>query len=114
MKTYSKDDLSHLERKIKWEKFYAKQLNKANDHKCWFSNPHEREIKRLIKLKKFVELDIKVQDYTKGLILINDKYIVTLLDNKWRVLHKNTWYRHKTDLQHFIDKYILKENKYEN
>ena len=42
-------------------------------------------------------------------VLINDKFVVTLRNDNWRILHKNKWYRHKSDLQHFIDNYILKE-----
>ena len=60
------------------------------------------------KLIKFIESDLKVQEYGSGEVLINDKFVVTLYNDNWRVLHKNKWYKHKPNVEHFIDNYILK------
>ena len=40
---------------------------------------------------------------------INRKYIVSLIDNNWRTVYKNKWYKHKKDLSDFINNYILKD-----
>ena len=43
-----------------------------------------------------------------GLVLVDKKFVVSLIDNNWRVLNKNTWYKHK-DIKHFVSNYIRKD-----
>ena len=109
--TYTKDSISHLKNKLVWAKFYAKRLDSDNFYRDRYSNPYERDVYRITKLIKLIETGVKVQGYEKGQVLINDKFVVTLFNNNWRVLHRNTWYKHKRDVQHFIDNYVLKEIK---
>ncbi len=66
---------------------------------------------RITKLIKLIETGVKVQGYEKGQVLINDKFVVTLFNDNWRILHRNKWYRHKPNVQHFIDNYVLKDEK---
>tara|TARA_R110001592_G_scaffold160513_1_gene392708 strand:- start:1378 stop:1722 length:345 start_codon:yes stop_codon:yes gene_type:complete len=80
-----------------------------NDHKLQYSNPYGREAKRLRKLIELIELTDTVEDYQNaGLVLIDGKFVVSLSNNKWRAIHKNKWYRHKSDIKHFVDNYINK------
>ena len=106
---YSKKDLPELKEELKETEKDAKQCDLDNDHKLQYSNSYRREAQRLRKLIKFIEAGLEVQEYESGTVLINDKFVVTLRNDNWRILHKNKWYRHKSDLQHFIDNYILKE-----
>lgn len=108
---YSQEDIPELKEDLKQEEQKAKQCDLDNDHKLQYSNPYRREAQRLRKLIKFIEAGLEVQEYESGTVLVNDKFVVTLRNDNWRILHKNKWYRHKSDLQHFIDNYILKEYK---
>jgi len=83
----------------------------TND-KMYMSDPENRHLYRLKVLKKFLLTDQKIQlDYanTAGLILINNKYIASLSNNKWRVKGKNKWYWYKNP-QQLVDKYIIRNN----
>ena len=106
--SYTKDDLVGLKEDLHDADIRAKQCAKDNDHKLQYSNSWAREHSRLRKLIKFIESDLKVQEYGSGEVLINDKFVVTLYNDNWRVLHKNKWYKHKPNVEHFIDNYILK------
>ena len=105
---YTKDDLVGLKEDLHDADIRAKQCAKDNDHKLQYSNSWAREHSRLRKLIKFIESDLKVQEYGSGEVLINDKFVVTLYNDNWRVLNKNKWYKHKPIVEHFIDNYILK------
>ena len=110
---YTREDIPDLEWLL-WEaKKAAKQCDKDNDHKMQYSNSAKREVWRLIKLIELIQLCDIVEDYDNGLALINRKFIVSLSNNKWRVLGKNKWYLHKNDLTHFVDNYINKDRKHE-
>jgi hypothetical protein len=106
---YTKKDLPELKEELKETEKDAKQRDLDCYHKDYYSNSYAREAQRLRKLIKFIEAGLEVQEYESGTVLINDKFVVTLRNDNWRILHKNKWYRHKSDLQHFIDNYILKE-----
>ena len=107
-KPYTKDDLAGLKEDLQDADIRAKQCAKDNDHKLQYSNSWAREHSRLRKLIKFIESGLKVQEYESGEVLINDKFVVTLYNDNWRVLNKNKWYKHKPNVEHFIDNYILK------
>ena len=106
---YNEKDLVELKEELADADIRAKQCAKDNDHKLQYSNRWAREHRRIRKLIKFIEADLKVQDYESGQVLINDKFVVTLYNDNWRVLHRNKWYRHKPNVQHFIENYILKD-----
>ena len=110
---YTKDDIEKLKEEIEKEEEDSKICEIQNYNKDRYSNSFAREVQRLKKLVKLIRTGVKVEKIHRGLALINDKFVVSLLNNKWKILHKNKWYLHKQDLQHFIDNYILKENKYE-
>ena len=56
----------------------------------------------------WIHEDLEIEDYKSGLVLIDKKFVVSLIDNNWRVLNKNTWYKHK-DIKHFVSNYIRKD-----
>ena len=106
---YRKSDIPDLEWLLIQAEKAAKQCDKDNDHKLQYSNRHKREAQRIRKLIELIQLCGVVEDYDYGLALVNRKFIVSLGDNKWRILGKNKWYRHKNDLKHFVDNYVYKE-----
>ena len=109
---YSKEDVPSIEQRIIQATKLAEKCERENFHKSQYSKSNAREVGRLKKLKKFVSDDrIEVADYANGLIIIDDTYIVSLASNKWRVAQRDIWYRHKPNVQHFIDNYVLKDRK---
>tara|TARA_R100000329_G_scaffold25014_1_gene23662 strand:+ start:4566 stop:4871 length:306 start_codon:yes stop_codon:yes gene_type:complete len=87
------------------------QFKRFNIPTCTIGK-NKKRARKLAALKKFK--DLKIEQYYGGLVIINDKYIVSLMNNKWRVVNKNIWYRHKEDIDHFVNKYILGENNETN
>ena len=105
---YTREDLTDLKlelneqrkKKRKFDKEYPDSLN----------NPHDKVISRTRKLIGLLEHNLNIKDYGHGTVLINSKFVVSLLNNKWREKGKNVWYHHKHDLTHFVCNYILKED----
>ena len=110
IKMYTKDTLDELDEDVEYYKQQSKDLSLT----CWdkdvYSDRYARQIKRLKKLRKLLERGLKVEFFGQknfGLVEVNNKYVVCLLHNQWRTVRKNKWYKHKQDLNHFIDNYIL-------
>ena len=110
MRMYTKDTLDELDEDVKDYIDKSLQLSKENWHKDVYSDRYIRQAKRLLKLRKFLERDLDVEFFGQknfGLVIVNRKFIVCLLDNQWRTVKNKQWYKHKEDLDHFIDNYIL-------
>jgi len=105
---FTKKDLPNLESKITISKFKSDQCEEENYHRAYYNNPYKRDIERIEKLISLIHEDLEIEDYKDGLVLINKKFIVSLLHNNWRVLNKNIWYKHK-DIKHFVSNYIRKD-----
>ena len=108
---YTEKDLPDLRQELHEEEINAKECDIRNDHKLQYSNSSQREVHRIKKLIKLIEAGLDVEDYESGTVLVNGTFVITLLNDNWRNLYKNKWYRHKADVQHFIDNYVLKEYK---
>lgn len=69
-----------------------------------------REAERLTKIIDLLELehDLIIQMYSTGEIIINNKYIVSLRNRRWRVKGFAVWYWHKKDLNEFVEETVLK------
>jgi len=96
----------------KLRQLYEKHLKLGREYNNdWNMGSDWREAHRIEKIIKFLELDddLKIEHESAGLVCINDKFIVSLASNKWRVKGKNVWYKHKNDLKDFVDRYILKK-----
>ena len=110
MRMYTKDTLNELDEDVKDCLDKAQNLDKLRWNKDYYNNLHDRQAKRLLKLRKLLERDLTVEFFGQknfGLVLVNNKFVVCLLNNEWRTVGKNKWYKHKQDLDHFIDNYIL-------
>ena len=106
-------DLLNIELKAAEER--KRMSEERNYHKDMYGRSAHKSVertKKLIALRKHKSLDI--QEYNLGLVLINDKFVVSLTNNKWRIKNKNKWYLHKEDVDHFVNKYILGENNETN
>tara|TARA_R100000734_G_C3210072_1_gene25561 strand:+ start:91 stop:459 length:369 start_codon:yes stop_codon:yes gene_type:complete len=110
---YNKEDIPDLEFWMEEEKRLADLCDKQNYHKDYYSNSHRRKVKKLEKLVELIKLCNVVEDYDKGLALIDGKFVVSITTNSWRIVNKSKWYKHKKDLQHFVSNYICKDNENE-
>jgi hypothetical protein len=93
--------LSNLERYRPAKEAYAMNDDMYPDSAC-------REYDRLTTLKELLEQGFTVEDYASGQVLVNDEYVVALLNKKWQ--HKNRlnkrWYPFrdaKTLSKYFLD-----------
>ncbi len=111
--TYVLTDLPFLTEEMELAKERAAQTARDNYHKDRYSNRHQREVERLDKLIGLIQQPVTVEPYSNGCVLLNKEYVVSLSNNNWRVRGKNKWYKHKNDLSHFVNKYVLKDEKNE-
>jgi len=110
MRMYTKDTLNELDEDVKDCIEKAQELSKKSWNKDVYSNSYDRQAKRLLKLRKLLERDLDVEFFGQknfGLVEVNRKFVVCLLHNEWRTVRNTKWYKHKDDLDHFINKYIL-------
>jgi len=101
----TQDQIAILEKRIEQETKQSKACEERNHNKMQYSNPHDKEIKRLNTIIDFVKAGASVERTDVGFITVNGKYIISLANPKWRVKGKNKWYWYKTPEQ-FIDKYV--------
>tara|TARA_B100000497_G_C7554471_1_gene334868 strand:- start:360 stop:830 length:471 start_codon:yes stop_codon:yes gene_type:complete len=109
---FTKEMLPEIEEDIIDYQEEAKRVDKNNYHKDYYSNTNWKKINRLKKLKELISFDLYIKPHGHlnfGLVEINRKYIVSLVDNNWRTVYKNKWYKHKKDLSDFVNNYILKD-----
>ena len=109
MNVYTKEDIPNLEFWMEEEKKLADLCDKGNYHKDYYSNSHRRKVKKFEKLIKLISLCNVVEDYARGLDLIDGKFVVSITKNSWRIVNKSKWYKHKKDLQNFVNNYIYKD-----
>jgi len=105
--SYTEDDIPKLKEQIKEEAERSKACEEHNYDKMEYSNPYRKEIYRLLVIIGFLEQGVKVERTGGGLITVNNKFIVSLANPKWRVKGKNKWYYYK-DPEQFVEKYIRK------
>lgn len=110
--TYTIKDLPFLTEELELNEKLAKQRAIEAWDKDRYSNRYAKEVRRLQKLIDLVQQPVTVEPSSNGCVLVNDKFIVSLANNKWRVVNKNKWYMHK-DIPHFITNYVLKDERNE-
>jgi len=108
---YTKDDLPALLLDLKKNKRASESLEIANYNKSQYSNAPSREVARIEKLIRLLEHDVTIEDYNSGLVIINDRFVVSLISNKWRAKGRSKWYMHKDDISHFVNNYVLRGEK---
>lgn len=106
--TYTVDSIPELKKKLREEQRLAREYNKRYPDE--FTNPHEKTSRSLKKLISLLQHGLHISDYSFGQVLVNERFVVSLASNKWRVRGKQGWYHHKHDLNHFVCNYILKED----
>lgn len=108
---YTKEDLPDLFESLEEMRDEARKVDIRNDHKLQYSNAPAREVRRIEKLIQLINHDLSIYDYGSGMVIINDKFVVSLISNKWRIRGRNKWYMHKHDTSHFVNNYILRDEE---
>jgi len=81
----------------------SQQCSDDNYHKDTFSNPYEKEVKRVAFIDELAKHRDKLtmSEYAAGIVLVNNKFVLSLISKKWRVKGRNKWYRFK-DVDTFV------------
>ena len=101
---YTKENIPELKKYIK---VLSEKSDMIETNDWGGGDEYDTELQRIPKLIELIETGVNVKDYSEGLVLLNDKYVVSLVTNKWRVLGKNTWYFHKKNILEFVTDYIV-------
>jgi hypothetical protein len=108
-KSYTKLDIPLLEKELQVSRTSAEKDAERDYMKDYPNTYYTRKTIRLKKLIQLINEDVKVKDFTQGLVSVNTDYIVSLIRNRWRVVGKSKWYWYK-DIKTLVNNYILKEN----
>ena len=104
--TYTIADKELLLDELESQKLKSKKCDEDNYHKDYYSNPYDREIQRIGCLLTLLEYDIVVSDYGDGTVIVNDKFILSLRNLRWRVEGRSKWY-YASSIDSFVNKYVL-------
>ena len=98
--------IGRLERKLERLRKIATATDNHPDNwdKAYYGNPAETEIMWVIKTIEFEKQGVKVEESNQGLI-IEDKFLIAIRRNRWKVIGKNTWYWYK-DAEDFVKRYV--------
>jgi hypothetical protein len=113
-KMYTKETLHELDEDIEYYKQQSKEIQERAYYKDVYSNRADRNVKRLTKLKKLISMGLHVEHFGQpnfGLVEVNSKYVLSLLENNWRTIYKNKWYKHSDNVEDFVNTYILNKSK---
>ena len=98
--------IRNIDELIKLNEIESEKLGEICSHKDVYSDPYVREIKRLTTLRVLVESGVQFSlDNSGGSVIVEEKYVFTLISHKWRVIGKNVWYRSK-GASDFIKRYV--------
>ncbi len=94
----------------------TKQISKINKYEIkepiWKDKSIGIADFRLKKIIKLLNSGIFFKEYNPpSLIIVKDKFIISLIKNIWRIKGKQVWYRHTENLNSFKENYIEKDFK---
>lgn len=98
--------IKNIDELIKINEIESEKLGELCYHKDIYSDPFVREIKRLETLKVFIESGVQFSlDSSGGTIVVEDRFVFTLISHKWRNVGKSVWYRSK-GASDFIKRFV--------
>mgnify|MGYP000058798276 FL=1 len=111
-KNFTKNDIPFFKDELKTaEKEYSKDIEETM-HKSLTGDRFEKRVKRLKKIIKLLNSGIFFKEYNPpSLIIVKDKFIISLIKNIWRIKGRQVWYRHTENLNSFKENYIEKDFK---
>jgi len=98
--------LQRIDEKIKLNEAESDKLSERNYHKDVYSDPFYKEVKRLKTLRVFVESGVQFKlDDSGGSVIVEERFVFTLISHKWRNVGKSIWYRSK-GASDFIKRFV--------
>lgn len=98
--------IRNIDELIKINEIESEKLGELYSHKDIYSDPYVREIKRLQTLKVLVESGVQFSlDNSGGSVIVEERFVFTLISHKWRNVGKNVWYRSK-GASDFIKRFV--------
>ena len=99
-----KQTLEQVNKEIEEETILKEQWDKDHYDSENPDSIYSRELRRLDRIKQLLELGADVSRGAGG-IYVNDKYVVSYRQTKWRVDGKGKWYWYK-NLEDFMERYV--------
>jgi hypothetical protein len=98
--------LQRIDELIKLNEAESDKLSERNYHKDVYSDSYAKEVERLKALRVFVESGVRFKsDSSGGTVIVEDRFVFTLISHKWRNVGKNIWYRSK-GASDFIKRFV--------
>jgi len=98
--------IRNIDELIKLNEIESEKLGELCYHKDIYSDPFVREIKRLKTLRELVESGVQFSlDNSGGSVIVEERFVFTLINHKWRNVGKSIWYRSK-GASDFIKRFV--------
>ena len=110
---YTKEMLPEIQEDIDDYKKEAERNEEVPYYREWYDNKNLRKVVRLEKLRDLIKLGLTVERHGHpnfGIVKVNEKYEVNLIDWYWSDIFKSEWESKKKGLKNFLNKYVFKEN----
>lgn len=110
---YTKDMLPEIQEDIDYYKEEAKINQEVPYYREWYDNKNLRKVVRLTKLRDLIKLGLHVEIHGHpnfGIVKVNEKYEVDLIDWYWSDIFRTEYESKKYDLNTFLNKYVFEEN----
>ena len=98
--------IQKIDELIKLNEAGSNELSERNYYKDVYSDSYAKEVKRLKALRVFVEAGIQFKlDASGGTVIVENRFVFTLISHKWRNVGKSVWYRSK-GASDFIKRFV--------
>jgi len=107
---YTKEMLPEIQEDIDDYKKEAERNEEVPYYREWYDNKNLRKVVRLEKLRDLIKLGLTIEIHGNpnfGIVKVNEKYEVNLIDWYWSDIFKNEWESKKQDLKNFLNKYVF-------
>lgn len=108
---YTKEMLPEIQEDIDDYKKEAERNKEVPYYREWYDNKNLRKVVRLEKLRDLIKLGLTVEIHGHpnfGIVKVNEKYEVNLIDWYWSDIFKSKWESKKEDLNSFLNNYVFK------
>jgi len=103
---FTKNDIPLFKKELKKSIVGLDKDRRDNWHKGLTGRSAEKDVIRLKKIIKLLNAGLSFVEYNEGLVIVNNKFILSLVHNRWRVKGKSIWYWYTNDIQKFKERYI--------
>jgi hypothetical protein len=98
--------LTKIDELIKLNEARSDEMHEERKHKDVYSDPFDKEVRRLKTLRVLVESGVQFKlDNSGGAAVVEERFVFTLISHKWRNVGKNVWYR-SNGASDFIKRFV--------